>query len=133
MCLVVKSKWHKDGKPFIAGEDFPVFKVLHKAKRRTETPFQECPVVFTNGKAIIESKLCIVKLSGLKDPYFCHIGIHAYLNCPSAKILESQFPKGLNLFVYKAIIPKGTQYLIGINGDIVSTKMIIFDKECHEK
>lgn len=139
MCLVVKNKWHKDGKPLIAEEDLPVFKVLHKDIRRgLETPIRGYPIVFTDVKATMESELSVIKSIGFKKSigfrnlYLCYKGIHAYINRLSSGELKWKFPIG-NVFVYKAIIPKGTEYLIGDDGDIVSTKMIIFDKRRHER
>ena len=128
MCLIVKKRWHKDGKPLIAEENIPVFKVLRKDTRRgLETPFFEYPIVFKDGKAILESELVGFEPRRYNDSYTCYKGIHACLDRLSSIALKRRCPGG-NGLVYKAIIPKGTQYLIGINGDIVSTKMIIFNK-----
>ena len=133
MCLIVKKKWHKDGKPLIAKEDIPVFKVLHKNGRRgLETPVRGYPIVFIDGKATMESELFAVKAIGSKNLYLCYRGIHAYLNRLTSRALRWDYPRR-NTFIYKAIIPKGAEYLIGVTGDIVSTKMIIFDKRCHER
>ena len=133
MCLIVKNKWHKDGKPLIAEKNLPVFKVLHKDIRRgLETPVFEYPIVFTDGKATMESELFVVKSICEKNLYLCYNGIHAYLNRLSSRELRWKFTRR-NTSVYKAIIPKGAEYLIGNNGDIVSTKMIIFDKRRYEK
>lgn len=131
MCLVVKNRWHKDGKPLIAEENLPVFKVLRKDERRgLETPFYEYPIAFSDGKAVMKSALAVLEPRSYNDSYICYKGIHACLTRLSSRALACKCPDGS---VYKAIIPKGAQYLIGINGDIVSTKMIIFDKKWYEK
>jgi len=133
MCLIVKKRWHKDGKPLIAEENIPVFKVLRKDTHRgLETPFFEYPIVFKDGKAILESELVGLKPITPNGSYRCHKGIHACLDHLSSRALACRCPGG-NGSVYKAIIPKGAKYLIGINGDIVSTKMIIFEKKWYEK
>ena len=32
--------------------------------------------------------------------------------------------------LHKCIIPKGTNYFVGRNGDVVSEKLLIFEKDC---
>lgn len=48
-------------------------------------------------------------------------GIHAYRTYESAKI--SHFCRYIDRFIVKCIIPKGTPYFKGLNGDIVALRM----------
>lgn len=121
MCLIVKNKWHKNGKPLIAKEDIVVFKLLSKFKNQVFTPFRFHPVNFRNGECQMKSTL---RREKSKYGYICKHGIHAFLDKPYKMILTSRN------FVVKAIIPKGAYYFIGNKYDIVANKMIITNEIC---
>lgn len=136
MCLVVKNKWHKEGKPLIAEEDFVVFKVLHHNDYgMIVTPFRFCEINFVKGKRVMTSKIKITQTRSWTSGYHYHIrwacsqGLHALLKLPSYHELHLfSIGIGNNMLVHKAIIPKGAKYFIGTDGDIVSDKMIIYEK-----
>ena len=132
MCLNVKNKWHKDGKPLIAEEDFVVFKVLYHSVFVDVilTPVRQCPIIFTNGKAILKAKLHMFtgyNYAFKKCITVCTRGIHAFLNSKSQRMILWGH-NSRKLHAHKAIIPKGTKYYIGEEGDIVAEKMIILEK-----
>ena len=54
-------------------------------------------------------------------------GLHSYINFyKSSSIIN--FPSLVETNLYNAIIPKGSRYVIGDSGDIVSDQLIIIDK-----
>ena len=64
-------------------------------------------------------------------------GIHAFVDVPCAEFFKDWFNatknlmtfEGSELVVFKATIPKGTRYYVGLEGDIVAEKMIIHKKK----
>jgi hypothetical protein len=63
-------------------------------------------------------------------------GIHAFVDVPSKAFFYTWFNTtrnttigGSELVVFKATIPKGTRYYLGLNGDIVAEKMIVHNRK----
>lgn len=116
MCLVIDKTKHKKlfgfYLPKIVKEDIPVYKILNHHDGLIHTPHQWYHIKFHKNKVILRSILTQWKGNIFK-------GIHAYRE----KINIRMF----NYKTHKAIIPKGSLYYIGINNDIVSTKLIIFE------
>lgn len=126
MCLVINSRYHcknTDGQyePLIAKEDIPVYKLLEKIHDQYITPFLCKPIVFVNGIAVQETS----KFTYGNDTYLgrtihtIRVGIHS---------TTISFTFGFKL-ACKAIIPKGTEYYVGIYNEMVSKKLIIFETE----
>ena len=116
MCLQVKLNWFQ--KLFkitprlkIAKHDIKVYKLLREGEK-LESPF--FPQIWTPGK-LATSPIIIVKGIGR---CFVEIGFHSLLDP------EDKFPWAI-VQMYNAVIPKGSFYLIGDFGDIVSDQLII--------
>lgn len=105
MCL---TPIHKNA--LIATKDIRCYKWLKNRNSILLTPFQEKPVVFKNGIAVQETDNFSYGTFG-----FIYKGIHSY------QIWDYVYNG-----CYYSIIPKGTQYYIGNNNDLVSLKLIIF-------
>lgn len=124
MCLIVNKNKHLLGTFKVNLKPIIVYKIIRKTIDGFETPFRYYPIDFVENKCVFKSKL-------IKDGHIVDKGIHAYrsLNtavdaCERMRFLWSRD----NYIVFKAIIPRFSNYYIGCNGDIVSNKMIITDE-----
>ena len=125
--------------PLIAKKDVLVYKVLelpteeyvfYNEKHAWLTPFRHLPVIFKDGIDKIESNLVVVKKDKTCDTithfslnnYIVNIGIHSYTNEREVKCYDPY-----NRKIFKAVIPKGTPFYVGTNGDIVSKELIIYE------
>lgn len=133
MCLIKDKKYHPFNKPLVADEDIVCYKVL--AQFITDppdvfrTPFQFDPIrvqLYINCQipfvAWGDIELCSflkhkLGLSRIVESGF----IHTFRGKHSIKILKHEF-------VFKCIIPKGTEYFIGTNNDYASKKIIFLEK-----
>ena len=132
MCLIVATK------KFVAKTDLVVYKCLDNNDRKFFTPFYFFPVKFHNGIFIIDCGLGELIIKQEYKSYIrkridvIHEGVHAYTKKEAADFTSSQFPS-CGTETHYAIIPKGCPYYIGINFDVVSTKMIVFsDKKAYD-
>lgn len=125
MCLIV-SNIHpiidEIPQPFIAQEDLVVYKILEKNKYLYRTPYRHKIVLFLFGKHTYKH----VHLHPKKtvDEHGCklwevHEGIHSYESIPWYQTLNGECS-------FKAIIPKGAKFYIGITWDIVSSDLIVY-------
>jgi len=106
MCL---TPTHKN--VLIATRDIRCYKWLKINNSILYTPFQMEPIVFKNGIAIQEvDNFSYDSIGGIRK------GIHSY---------QMGFNHAYRRRYY-SIIPKGTQYYIGSDNDLVSLKLIIF-------
>ncbi len=147
MCLIVKNR---SGIPLVAKEDIMVHKYIKMLNLSEKlvlytTLYMDKKVEFDkDGICILEvPEMCgYVTLSGLGNincrfphktdhythPVACVIveqGIHSYAVDSAVYHHPFRFsPQSIMKCV--AIIPKGTRYFEGINGDMVSEKLIIF-------
>ena len=128
MCLYVNSK------VLIAKENLKCFKVLQKVNMDSYcTPFMLMPIIFRRGiaKVSIVGELRLFQ-SLLRLGHEIHRGIHAY--CTKRYVDKMWWPSLNSHELKNAIIPKGAQFCIGQDGDVVATKMIIFrNDEAFEK
>ena len=73
----------------------------------------------------------------IPDEFSVGNGIHAFVDVPDSSFFKEWFHstrhlttfEGSELVVFKATIPKGTKYYVGLHGDIVAEKMIIHKKK----
>ena len=83
------------------------------------TPFQREEVVFKDGVFMQEADPVMIKPDYKNDVYY---GIHSYYNK-----WECEWRMNLLNSVCKwAVIPAGSDFYVGNNGDIVSSKLLIF-------
>lgn len=129
MCLTINKQVHPNYEPMTAEKDLVVYKIL-RSKRTT--PFMGFPVKFIFGKARLKAEFEInFFYNQFSEETFRTVykGIHAYLTFQKCEDYIRLFSyTSDNFTIHKAIIPKGTNYFIGIHNDIVSEKMIIYKK-----
>lgn len=108
MCLLSKQK-----EPLIAKEDIVAYKIAIKVGMMYYSYFQHFPYTLNADCEETEEE----EITKIGDLYSIGKGwIHCYqdikFHCKGTKLL-------------KCIIPKGTLYYIGINGDICAKRLII--------
>ena len=123
MCLAIDKGFHKNNEPLIAERNIRVYKCLDMDQFGITTPFMYYPIEFDEeGKCIlISKKLELTSQDTIRE------GIHACRTKKAAEFICFMFPEA-GTTTFKAIIPKGTKYFIGNNGDIVSEKIIIYNE-----
>jgi len=125
MCLIVGTK------KLVAKTDLLVYKCLDHYGSSYCTPFQYLPIVFNKGvKTIDGGEYALTIEKDYHSRYGGQIrvinhGVHAYIRKSEAEYTASQFPNS-GTEVHYAIIPKGCPYYIGMEFDVVATKMIVF-------
>ena len=127
MCLKLASK------KLVAETDLLVYKCIDYDKDTDTycTPFQYLPIVFKDGVTVIEggdNALAIERVWSNqlnKMTTVINFGVHAYTTKKEAVDTANLFPAS-GTEVYYAIIPKGCPYYLGLNFDIVTTKLIVF-------
>lgn len=140
MCLYVNRSIHKGEypEPLVAKKPIVVYKVLgHKIDGNIVTPYRVKPVRFKNGRAelsIRKDDLAAFRCPRLDseiEVFDVDEGIHAFTNYQLAKEEKDWQNKwsclGTVYHVYFSLIPKGHKFFIGDEGDIVATKLIMFE------
>lgn len=134
MCLTVSRFWHrgKIPKPKIAKRNIHVYKALAIYTTTYVTPFQRRAVIFKN-------KICNLKaelgLEGQSDRlFYVSTGIHSCRTTRKAiRVLDDSFIEPTHYSIKHAIIPKGSEYFIGAENDLVSNNLLIFEtKEAYK-
>lgn len=132
MCLIVKQNWFRSlfrMKPRIrtAKKDIVVYKLLAEDRVHDEL----ASYYYTNfhwsiGK-VYSSPLVVEKD---KYYYFVEKGFHSFLSKPSHDHILFYFPPLHPFFqaLYKAIIPKGSKYIIGEKDEVVSDHLKIVER-----
>lgn len=131
MCLKKKSRI-----PRIATKDIVVYKILHVENNKLFTLFCRNEIeigktykgIFDKYNIFIKHRLCTFNnniICFLISLFFSKLitsgYIHSYSNYNS---IPSYFKYSyLNNYIIKCIVPKGTLYFIGKNGDIASRKI----------
>ena len=137
MRLVTSTFYHKKDesnmiKCLVAKEDILVYKCLDCENGEYHTPFQYMPIMFTKGKYVY-NKVNMPK-SKLYWNYTIGVGIHAYSTKGKAIMAVKDFHKTNGTSMHYAVIPKGSNFCIGNNDDIVSNNLIVYrDKRCFDR
>ena len=137
MCLIISKVYHKEDsnrnvKCFVAKEDILVYKCLDCNDGEYCTPFQHMPIVFTKGKYAY-NKVNMPK-SKCEWNDTIGVGIHSYRAKDKAIALSKSFYWGNGTSMHYAVIPKGSNFYIGNNGDIVSNNLIVYrEKRCFDR
>ena len=140
MCLITDNYYHKKDKfnnvkCFVAEEDILVYKCLDCKNGEFRTPFQYMPIVFTKGKYIYTNVY-------MKKKTFCKMdeggyvwsGIHAFRTMSRAFAVSKSFYDFDGTYMHYAVIPKGSNFYIGNDVDIVSDNLIVYrDKKYFDK
>lgn len=129
MCLYIKSGVHE------AQTDIHVFKVLEPrfSGGRYITPFFFTPVNFNpQNIATMKSELLEV-YDDDSETNVVRIGIHSFVNLKAVENYD--FNRFSNTYHFcNAVIPKGARYYIGVDDDVVSDRLVIFEnEEAYEK
>ena len=137
MCLITSHFYHKENskhnvKCLVAKEDILVYKCLDCEDGVYCTPFRYMPIVFTKGKYVY-NKVNMPK-SKCEWNDTIGVGIHAYSTKNAAIALSKSFYWGNGTSMHYAVIPKGSNFYIGNNGDIVSNNLIVYrEKRCFDR
>ena len=133
MCLVKNKKYHPFNRPLIAKEDIVCYKQLYiNCQNILVTPIRKIPVpikcIQKNKRKRIpfkaeifnKFKFILGHVIGF-SPVVTDGFIHTYSSVPSS----------YNLFrdrIFKCIIPKGTKYFVGEDGDYASEQIIFAEQ-----
>lgn len=131
MCLHIERNLHRKTADTsnltarIAGYDMLVFKVMRPTYRQdvVTSPYQH-----KNYKLGVLTK-SHKRLRKKNRPYgdrSVHAGLHALRTITGAKSFRAARFSGFNLRIFPAIIPKGTAFFYGADGDIVAEAMTIY-------
>lgn len=140
MCLITSKFYHKKDKNnnvkcLIAQEDILVYKCLDCEDGHYCTPFQYMPIVFTKGKYVYNEadmyeSVCCGKDAGAG----ISVGIHAYGTKAAAIATSKDFHQDDGTSMHYALIPKGSNFYIGIDEDVVSNNLIVYrEKRCFDR
>lgn len=130
MCLTIDKYFYAgegNGRPvpFTAEEDITVFKVLSFRKEGgVYTPYQGMPVTFDDNGVFDYS----AEFEWDDEENGISCGCHAFYNAFQALMLVLTC---INLYTYKAVIPKGSKFFVGENGSVVSNRLIIHNKRLY--
>lgn len=117
MCWVSKRR----PKLLIAKKDRVCYKMLTKTLRSPHRNYQYCFDI-PNTVIDLQTEICY-------DEFRCYRGYHSYASLEDAllkyKLLKIFDP---SIYLFKCIIPKGSQYLINRWQEIVSSNIIITNK-----
>lgn len=132
MCLIISKFYHKKDKNhrlkcLVAQEDILVYKCLDCEDGEYCTPFQYMPIVFTKGKYVYDE-------ANMDESVYCQkgasagvgVGIHAYGTKAIALVTCRDFHSSNGTSMHYAIIPKGSNFYIGIDEDVVSNNLIVY-------
>lgn len=140
MCLITSNFYHKKDKNhnvkcLIAQEDILVYKCLDCEDGHYCTPFQYMPIVFTKGKYVYnEVNMDEYAYCGKDAGAGISVGIHAYGTKAAAIATSEQFHRSSGTSMHYALIPKGSNFYIGIDEDVVSNNLIVYrEKRCFDR
>lgn len=135
MCLLTSRFYHKKDennviKCFVVQEDILVYKCLDCDDGEYYTPFKFMPIVFTKGKYVYnEVNMCETAYCGKYANTGISVGIHTYSTKAIAMASKLHDSK-----LHYAVISKGSNFYIGIDGDVVSNNLIVYrEKRCFDR
>ena len=119
-------------KCLVAKEDILVYKCLDCTSGEYCTPFQYMPIIFAKGKYVY-NKVNMPK-SKCEWNDTIGVGIHAYSTKNAAIALSKSFYWGNGTSMHYAVIPKGSNFYVGVYDNIVSNNLIVYrEKRCFDK
>ena len=133
MCLKVK----RGCKPHIATSDIVCYKVVEMTESgsRWRSPYEQSVQLYNRRTRAMDygglQRECCEPITELHINDFDEIlcGLHAFVDYDRAEVdmMEWRFARPRNKFIVRtAVIPKGAECCLGMNGDIVATEMIVF-------
>ena len=137
MCFIINKFYHINDKSnnlkcLVAQEDILVYKCLDCTDGEYCTPFQYMPIMFTKGKYVYNKVNMPTSKYRWRDTI--EVGIHAYSTKNPAITLSKSFHCDNGTSMHYAIIPKGSNFYIGTDEDIVSNNLIVYrEKRCFDR
>lgn len=137
MCLSVNLDFHKvkNGKPIalVAKQSILVYKMLEIKNNHYRTPYMSKAVNFDDEYGMFFYKTTRFSINRTyfykKYHYDVSRGIHSFFDFDKAKH-NSDFLLTLGVSnIHYAIIPKGSKFYIGAEGDIASSNLVVFENE----
>ena len=130
MCLTINENYHK-GKVnltqgIVTDTDIQVWKCLDDKADGYFTPYVGKEIKFSNGIATQSYRRFTW---GDNKKTSIARGIHSFSEEFEASRVAMQFHHSCNTKKFYAVIPKGSHIFIGIEGDIVSDKLLIFESD----
>ena len=145
MCLSVNLNFHKvkNGKPIalVAKQSILVYKVLEVKGRHYRTPYMSKAVNFDDEYGMFFYKTTRFSIDRVRffyqgreyREYLVARGIHSHIDLAKANCTISYIKIlcDLNAIpnIHYAIIPKGSKFYIGAEGDIASSNLVVFENE----
>lgn len=142
MCLSVDLGFHKvkDNKPIalVAKQSILVYKVLEVKNKHYRTPYMLKGINFDDEYGMFFYKTTRFSINRTHYSYYYaqyHLdvskGIHSYSVFDAANNASEHIKimSGSNSNIHYAIIPKGSKFYIGIDSDIVSSNLVVFENE----
>lgn len=138
MCLIVKTTFHKKGKPIVAEHSILVYKMLERYtgkeyNNRYHTPFQGKTINFCDeGDNMYFYKTTSLQkdLSEYSNKYIITKGIHSFFDKETTiDEVNAYDERVIRMSMHYAVIPKGSKFYIGEDGDIVSTNLVVFKRK----
>ena len=142
MCLITSKFIHPNSngkvKCLVAQEDILVYKCLDCIDGEYCTPYQCMRLSFTKGKYVykkvnmVTEAICTNCGRGMSTGI--NVGIHAYGTKGAAIAYSKSFHNWYGTSMHYAIIPKGSNFYIGQDEDVVSNNLIVYrEKRCFDK
>ena len=141
MCLSVNFDFHKvkNDKPIalVAKQSILVYKVLEVKNNYYRTPYMIKTVNFDDEYGMFFYKTTRFGIDRVRffdqgreyREYDVSKGIHSYFDFDKAN-LTNKYLKSLGVSnIHYAIIPKGSKFYVGIEGDIASSNLVVFENE----
>lgn len=140
MCLITSKFYHKKDKDncvkcFVAQEDILVYKCIDCKYGLYSTPFQYMPIIFTKGKYVYnEAYMDEYAYCGRDAGAGINVGIHAYGTKAAAMATSKSFHSSSGTSMHYAVIPKGSNFYIGVDEEVVSNNLIVYrEKRCFDR
>lgn len=137
MCLSINNTFHKKEKSLVAEQNILVYKVLERYvgkeyNNKYHTPYQGKRINFNPNDGMYFYKNTRIKKElfgsdGRKQKLITN-GIHSFTDKQVAvnEVVMYSNNSTYRQSMHYAIIPKGSNFYIGIDGDIVSTNLVVF-------
>ena len=142
MCLAVNLDFHKvkNDKPIalVAKQSILVYKVLEVKNNHYYTPYMLKSANFDDEYGMFFYKTTRFSIDRVRffdqgreyREYNVSRGIHSYIDLAKANYSKIYFEIMIGLTnIHYAIIPKGSKFYIGAEGDIASSNLVVFENE----
>lgn len=135
MCLCIDLKYHKRKNnraiPLVAEQTIFVHKMVEKDdNNHYYTPYNYMPINFDDeyGMFFYKTTRFSYYNDGCSSTIYINKGIHSFTDIEEAESNNKYFSClcGADVRIYNAVIPKGSKFFIGRNGDIVSSNLVVF-------